>query len=125
MTLAERAALDILARQPDRHAVGKDAGEGELLCGGPVDRSLARVVQHRLAPLAAAFQLLVKRESRGRRLQAFVDLSQPLERDGGFRARRRTRRCRLRHRRLEVLFGLQRRERLLEHGVVLLDEPLD
>ena len=125
VTLAERAALDVFSGQPDRDAVGQDAGKGELLGRGPVDRSLGRVVQHRLAALAGAFQLLVEHESSRRRLQSFVDLPQPLERDGGLCARRGARRGGLRHRRLEILLGLQRRERLLEHGVVLLDQPLD
>ena len=88
VTLAERAALDVLTGQPDRHAVGEDGGEGEFLGSGPVDRSLGRVVQHRLAPLASALELLVKRESSGCRLQGLVDLSQPLERDSGFRRAR-------------------------------------
>ena len=86
---------------------------------------LGRVVQNRLAALAGAFQLLVEHESSRRRLQSVVDLPQPLERDGGLCSCRRAGRCGLRHRGLEVFLGLQRRERLLEHGVVLLDQRLD
>ena len=43
VAVAERAALDVLAGQPDRHAVGEDAGKRQLLGRRPVDRPLGRV----------------------------------------------------------------------------------
>ena len=46
MAMAEGAALDVLAGEPDRYAVGEDGGERELLSRRPVDRSLVRRVEH-------------------------------------------------------------------------------
>src|SRR5262245_49249876 len=114
MTMTERAAPDILTCQSDGHSVRENAGEGELLRCGPVDCAFCGIVQDRLAFLAPAFELLVKRESRRRCLQPFVDLAQPLEWDRGFRTRRRTWRRRFRHWRLEIFLWLQRGKRLLQ-----------
>ena len=45
VAMAERAALHVLAGQPDRDAVGQDAREREFLGGGPVDRALVAIVE--------------------------------------------------------------------------------
>ena len=81
VALAERAALDVLAGQADRVALGQQRREGELLGVGPVD---AAVVAERLA---AALELLdelgVDGEAVGDGEQRLVELAQ--------RARRRPR----------------------------------
>jgi len=53
VAVTERAALDVLAREPDRHAVFEQGREGELLSRGPVDRALvglAKAARRRSRP---------------------------------------------------------------------------
>src|SRR5688572_3122822 len=107
MATAERTALDILPRQPDGDAVRDDGREGELLGSAPIDRSFGRVVEHRLAPLAAALEFLVEREALRRCLQGFVDFAQTLDRDARISLRSRSCRRQLRHRRDVILLGLE------------------
>ena len=107
VTLAERSALDVLARQSDRNAIGEDAGKGKVLGGRPVDGPLVRIVEHRLAALPGALQFLVEDEPGRRCLQPFIDLPQALEWNRGLRPRSGARRCWFWHRRLEILFRLQ------------------
>ena len=89
VTVAEGAALDVLAGQPDRDAVGEDAWQSAS--SSAVAQSIVRSVglsSTRLAPLAAALELPVKREALGRRQQRVVDRAQPLERHAGLRRAR-------------------------------------
>ena len=70
VAMAERAALDVLAGQPDGRAVGEDRRERQFLGGGPVDRRRLRIVE-RLAPaIAAALELAVHVKAFGRRSAA-------------------------------------------------------
>src|SRR5207248_1711476 len=63
MTLAERAAAAVLAGQADAMAVGKQAAEGNRLCGGPVEAFAAG--KHLLLRVEDALQRLVNVEAFG------------------------------------------------------------
>ena len=108
VTMAEGAALDVLAGQADRHAVGQDRRKRQLLRGGPVDRALVRRSRAPRAPLAAAFELLVERKPSGDAQQRVVDVAQPRERHARSRPRGGAGRRRFRHRLDDVSLRLQR-----------------
>jgi hypothetical protein len=106
--VAERAALDVLAGQPDRRAVLEHGRERQFLGGGPVDRPIGRRVE-RLAPaLARPFELAVDGEAIRHDEQRVVQRAQPFERDGGPRLGRGTRRRHFGRRLDEVLLGIER-----------------
>ncbi len=86
--MAECPALDVFAGKPDRRAVGEDRGERQLLGGGPVDGPFGGRVEGVPAPLARPLELPVGGESLRDGEQMLVQLTQPIERDGG-RARGR------------------------------------
>ncbi len=106
--MAERAALDVLARQPDRRAVFEDGRERQLLGRRPVDRAFGGGGEHLPAPLAAAIELPVHREALGHGQEALVQRLQAAERDGRLRLSGRSRRGNLGRRLDEALLGIER-----------------
>ena len=118
VAVAERAALDVLAGEADRDAVGEDRGERQLLGGGPVDRPLVRVGQHQLAALAGAIELAVLLEAGRPRQQRGVERLELRQRHGGLHLTRGAGRRRLGDRLDEVALRLERRQRFLEHREV-------
>ena len=122
MAVRERAAAHILAGQADRCAISQYAPERQFLGGGPVDRPLVGVVQRVPALLPRAVELLVDREAPRPCHQAFVDGAKPFKGHGGVHPRGGSSRSRVGHGRHEVLFGLERGQRLLERGEVPLHQ---
>jgi hypothetical protein len=119
---AEGAALHVFAGQPDRDPVGENRRERQFLGGGPINRAFGRVVEQRLPSLAAAFELLVKREAGRCRSQCGVDLPKAFDRDTGDRSGCRAGWRQFRHLWHVILLGLERRERLLEDREVFLHQ---
>ena len=68
--MAERAALDVLARQADGGAVFEDRRKRQVLGGGPVDGPLVGAVERDAALVADALQLLVNGEPGGTRVRS-------------------------------------------------------
>ena len=110
VTVAEGAALDVFTRETNRHAVGQDGRERELLGGGPVHGAFGRRVEDVPPALARAFELAMDRESLGHGQEVFVQLAEPIERHGSLHASRRSRRGDHRRRLHVVLLGIERLE---------------
>ena len=87
VALAERAALGVLAGEPNRHAVDQQRAEGERLGLGPVDAFAAG--ERLAAALELALQLGVELESLGDGEELLVDVAQALGRHGGVDRRAR------------------------------------
>ena len=81
VALGERAALDVLAGEADRHALGEQRGEGELLGVRPVDPAVG--AERLAAALELAGELGVDGEALGRRQQLVVERAQPVGVDRG------------------------------------------
>ena len=123
VAVAERAALHVLAGEADRRALGQDAGKRQLLGAGPVHGALVRGW-----PSIARF--------RSRPRSSFLWTVNPsgVASSDSFRSRSssigtpvcvfaaRPGAAGVGNRRHEVLLGLERRQRLLEHRVVLLQQ---
>ena len=87
VAVRERAALDVLAGEADRRALGQQRGERERLGLGPVD---AAVGAERVAPaLELLDELGVDREAVGDREQLLVERPQAVGLDGGLDLGRR------------------------------------
>jgi hypothetical protein len=119
MTMAEGAALDVFAGEPDADPVREDRGQRELLGQGPVHGAFRRIVQCRVALLAHALELAMHREVGRQREQRRVERLQLVERHARLGARGRTWRRRFRLRLDEVLFRLEGIERGLQRFLVL------
>ena len=79
VALAERAALDVLAGEPDRHALLEQRGESQRLGLGPLDR----VLVERRAPLVELrLQLAVQVEALRQLEQLLVERAQHVLRHG-------------------------------------------
>ena len=105
MAMAEGAALDVLAGQPDADAVGEDRRVGQFLGARPVDRALVWRVEELPLLLAHAFELAMNREVAREDVERRVQLAQPFERHARGDARGRAGRRRLGCRFDEVLLG--------------------
>ena len=99
-------------------AVLENRGKGQLLGRRPVDRPLVRLVEHRRAALARAFELAVHREALRHRQQLAIERGEPIQRHRGLHAARGAARRRLGQRRHVVLFRLERRVGLLRARVM-------
>ena len=80
VTMRERAALGVLARDPDRDPVDEQRRERERLALPPVDAAL---LERLPAPLELLHQLRVRREPVGRAQELLVQLAQLVRGDGG------------------------------------------
>ena len=87
VALGERAALDVLAGQADRRALGQQRGVGQLLGVGPVDAAVG--AQRGAAALQLLDELGVDGEALGRGQQLVVERLQALVRDRGRHVGRR------------------------------------
>ena len=116
VTMAERAALDVLAGQADAGAVGQDRRKRQLLGVRPVHRPLVGAVERRTPLLAHPLELAVHREIRRQRQQRRVQLAQPIERHGRFAFAAAPGGGASGSGSTRVLFGPQRVERRLQLG---------
>ena len=81
VTLAERAALDILAGQPDTKAFHREGGEGEGFGGSPVERAFASA---HLAPgIQQALDASVGLKVVGNASEFFKERRETVALDGG------------------------------------------
>ena len=83
--MAEGPSLDVLAREPNRRAVGQDAGERELFGRRPVNRRLLRIVERASPAIAPPLELAMHVEAVGRDEQRVVELAKPIDGHGGHR----------------------------------------